>query len=130
MAAPAAAAKSSINFIFFFSPIPFPALTTRSAWVIGVSAAIPTVKSYPSFFRLSTRASTLSSALPLLKIIFLRIPVTAGFLATLRLPPPGSGLRQFADQMRSDNNTLNLVSSFINGCNFGISVSPFNFHTL
>ena len=48
IAAPACLARSSISFIFFFSPIPLPADTTLSASTIGVLGSIPTVKSNPS----------------------------------------------------------------------------------
>ena len=64
MAAPLAFARSSISFMFSLLPIPCPAETTRSAWEIGVSIGIPTVKSWPSFFRCSTSSATFSSAEP------------------------------------------------------------------
>ena len=88
-AAPAAFARFSMSFMFFLSPIPLPAETTRSAWLMGVSMGMPTVKSCPSFFSASTRAATLSSDAPSRKSWRLRTPVMgAGFLATERLPPP------------------------------------------
>ena len=69
--------------------MPLPAETTRSAWAMGVSAGMPTVKSCPSFFRASTKASTLSFAPPSRNICPLRTPVIgAGFLAAERPPPP------------------------------------------
>ena len=91
MAAPAAAARSSINCMFSLLPIPFPAETTRSAWAIGVSDGIPTVKSWPSFFSASARAFTLAAASPSRNIWPFRTPVMgAGFLAAERLLPPES----------------------------------------
>ena len=71
-----------MSFMFFFSPMPLPALTTRSAWVMGVSMGMPTVKSWPSFFNAATRASTRSWAVPSFQICFLRSPVSGPCLRT------------------------------------------------
>ncbi len=88
MAAPAALARSSMSFMFFLSPIPLPAETTRSAWLMGVSRGMPTVKSCPSFFKCSTRAATCSAGEPSRRMTFFRTPVTgAGFLGWLEEPP-------------------------------------------
>ena len=89
MAAPAALARPSTSFMFFFSPMPLPAETTRSALGMGVSMGIPTEKSWPSFFSAATRSLTCWAASPSRKMVRLRIPVMgAGFLAAERLSPP------------------------------------------